>query len=254
MKKFITTISIILSSFILTTSAFGDDHAEPQYGALEGYFCNYNKGKGLSDVLKVAGEWDEWADSNVSVNYSAWVMTPQVNNPQDFPYDYFWLGVADNHEALGTVNDEWMAKGAKIQKKWEAIEVCDSHNLMTGLMARPFQSTTGHAFVQISGCELNDGKTLQDLMVADKQWAKWMDEVGMPGGLLRWLPFAGDSRDSTTDLYSVYLTESMASRGKAHDMMIKGGAAVLQSTYDDVMSCDTPRIYHSTSVGGKNVS
>ncbi len=161
-------------------------------------------------------------------------------------------GLGDGYK--GQVNDEWMAKGAKIQKKWAAIEVCDSHNLMTGLMARPFQSTTGHAFVQISGCELNDGKTLQDLMVADKQWAKWMDEVGMPGGLLRWLPFAGDSRDSTTDLYSVYLSESMASRGKAHDMMIKGGAAVLQSTYDDVMSCDTPRIYHSTSVGGKKVS
>ena len=39
-----------------------------------------------------------------------------------------------------------------------------------------------------------------------------------------------------------------ADRGKAHDMMMKGGGLVLQGTYGDVMTCDTPRIYQSMPV------
>jgi hypothetical protein len=46
----------------------------------------------------------------------------------------------------------------------------------------------------------------------------------------------------------------MADRGKAHDMMMKGGGAKLQSMYGDLMTCDMPRIYHSTPVGGASGS
>ena len=55
-------------------------------------------------------------------------------------------------------------------------------------------------------------------------------------------------------LYSIFITESMADRGKAHDMMMKGGGAKLRSMYGDLMTCDMPRIYHSTPVGGASGS
>jgi len=249
MKTLITVSSLIAALFIAPFTQ-ADDHGEPQYAALEGIFCNYNKGKGLGDLKKVAADWDVWADENISSKYTAWVMTPTINNSEDFPNDYFWLGVADSHESMGTIHDEWMAKGAKLQKRFDSVASCGNQNLMTGLMARPFQSTTGHAFVQITGCHLSDGKTMGDVMATDKEWVKWMDEVGMPGGLLRWLPAVGGARDDTTDLYSIFITESMADRGKAHDMMMKGGGAKLQSMYGDLMTCDMPRIYHSTPVGG----
>tara|TARA_B110000008_G_scaffold39989_1_gene36905 strand:- start:2172 stop:2330 length:159 start_codon:yes stop_codon:yes gene_type:complete len=35
-------------------------------------------------------------------------MQPVINTGSDFPYDYFWLGVAKNHEALGQSSDEWI--------------------------------------------------------------------------------------------------------------------------------------------------
>jgi hypothetical protein len=250
MKKVI----YIVLALIFTPFTYADHHGEPQYAALEGIFCDYNKGKDLSDLLKVASGWNAWADDNISSNYSAWIMTPTIHNNEDFPNDYFWLGVADNHEGMGSVHDEWMAKGAKQQAKFDSVASCGSQNMMTGLMARPFKSSTGHAFVQISGCDLAEGKTMGDVMAADKEWVKWMDEVGMPGGLLRWLPAIGGARDDTTDLYSIFITESMTDRGKAHDMMMKGGGAMLQSTYGDMMTCDMPRIYHSTPVGGKSTS
>ncbi len=253
MKILVLSVSLI-STLLFSSLTQADGHAGPQYAALEGVFCNYNKGKDQSDLLKVASAWDAWADDNISSNYSAWVMTPTVNNKQDFPNDYFWLGVADNHEGLGAVHDEWAAKGAQQQKKFDAVASCDSHNMMTGMMARPFQSSTGYAFVQIQGCHLAEGKTISDVMAADKQWVEWMDSVDMPGGLLRWLPALGGARDDTTDLYSIYITETMADRGKAHDMMMHGGSSKLQAMYGNLMSCDMPRIYHSTPVGGKKVS
>ena len=250
MKK--TTIAATFVATILSVSAVqADHHGEPQYAALEGVFCNYKDGKGLKNVLGVAGEMKEWASENMSVDYSAWVMTPFISNSNDFPYDYFWLGMAKDHQSLGTANDEFINKGESMQKKWDRIESCDGRNLMTGMVAHPYMPSSeesGPAFVQIQGCELSDGKTMADVMVADKKWSSYMQSSAMPGGVLRWLPFAGDARDSTTDLYSVYVAETMADRGKAHDMMMKGGGSVLQSTYGDVMTCDTPRIYQSMPV------
>lgn len=250
MKK--TTIAATFVATILSVTAVqADDHGEPQYAALEGVFCNYKDRKGLKDVLSVASEMNEWATENMSIDYSAWVMTPLVNNATDFPYDYFWLGMAKDHQSLGTGLDEFITKGGEMQKKWDRIESCDGRNLMTGMVAHPYIPSSGEsgpAFVQIQGCELNDGKTMADVMVADKKWSTYMQASEMPGGVLRWLPFAGDARDSTTDLYSVYVTETLADRGKAHDMMMKGGGSVLQGTYGDVMTCDTPRIYQSMPV------
>ena len=92
------------------------------------------------------------------------------------------------------------------------------------------------------------------LMVADKQWVSWMTDNDMPGALMRWFGGVGEAKDSTTDFYSVYLAESLAQRGKAHDMMMAGGGAALSSIYDDVMTCDVPRVYHGTPVGGKSAS
>ena len=49
----------------------------------------------------------------------------------------------------------------------------------------------------------------------------------------RWFPGVGDARDSTTDFYDVYVAESLADRGKAHDMMYEGGFAVAAGLYGE---------------------
>mgnify|MGYP000844128511 FL=1 len=147
--------------------------------------------------------------------------------------------------------DEYAEKGDAMSKKWDAVETCEDRRLMTGISAKPFKSTTGHAYMQVSGCEFKDGKTFNDLIAADAAWVKWMDESGMPGGMMRFVPSVGGPVASTIDVYAIYATESLADRGRAHDMMIGGGSAVLSATYDEVMSCDTPRIYHSMPASGK---
>ena len=247
-------IKIVLAILVFTSSSvtLADHHAAPETAALEAFFCSFEKGKDMGDLLKVTAEWDKWIDSSDSKAYAAYVMQPVINTGADFPYDYFWLGVAKNHEALGQSADEWMKKGGKIAAKFDAVAPCDTHILMTSQVIKPGNNDGKGGFAQISSCELKDGANMMSLMAADKQWVSWMTDNEMPGGLVRWYGGVGEAKDSTTDFYSVYLAESLAQRGKAHDMMMAGGGAALNSIYEDVMTCDVPRVYHGTPVGGKS--
>ena len=250
MKNGIKAVSLLAVLFAIST-AQADHHNESGYAALDVQFCNFKPKKSVKDVLKVAAEFQSWAGENLSRKYTGYLWTPVISNSQDFGYDYIWFGVSDTHESLGTVFDEYTVKGDAMSKKWEAVETCEDRRLMTGISAKPFKSTTGHAYMQVSGCEFKDGKTFNDLIAADTAWVKWMDESGMPGGMMRFIPSVGGPVASTIDVYAIYATESLADRGRAHDMMIGGGSAVLSATYGEVMSCDAPRIYHSTPASGK---
>ncbi|MDG1126295.1 MAG: hypothetical protein P8N18_01585 [Hellea sp.] len=251
MKK-ITLISSLLVSVGLSTIASAGHHEGPTIGALEGYFCNIKDDKNMSDVMAVANEWSDWVGPNTTAQYNAWVLQPHTSNKQDFPYDYFWLGNSPSHEVMGTAQDEWMSKGTDLSKKWDEIETCGSHQLMSGIIARPFKAESKKAIVQINGCKFNDDKGLGDLMMADAEWNKKMDEADMPGGIFRWFPEAGGARDEDKDVYNIYITNTLAERGKAHDMVLHDGGASINATYGEVMTCDMPRIYTSTYVGGKN--
>ena len=69
--KTLIAVSSIIAALIIAPFTQADDHGEPQYAALEGIFCDYNKGKGLGDLKKVAADWDVWADENISSKYTA---------------------------------------------------------------------------------------------------------------------------------------------------------------------------------------
>ncbi len=91
MKRFIATLAIFLSSFVFTTAIFADGHAGPRTSALETYFCSYNERKGPADLLKVASEWNDWAQDNTSQNYAGYLLSPVVTNGSDFTFNSLWL-------------------------------------------------------------------------------------------------------------------------------------------------------------------
>jgi hypothetical protein len=53
---------IVLALIVLTSSslALADHHAAPRTIALEAFFCSFEKGKDMDDLLKVTAEWDKW--------------------------------------------------------------------------------------------------------------------------------------------------------------------------------------------------
>ena len=250
MRTLLTTITTAVLGMILTTAALADDHSGPRTSALEAYFCNFVDGKDMGDLEKVAAGWDEWADSNFTETYTAYILSPALINGADFPFDSLWLGVAENHEAMGKIGDDWSTKGGQWQKKFDAVSTCSSHALMSSVEARPYDKLEQPGYVQISACQFKQDASFAELTAADKEWSAWMDENAMPGGIYRWIPGIGAARADKTDYYSVYTVETLAGRGKAHDMMMAGGFQVWNSLYSAISDCDNPRVWAAQPAGG----
>ena len=257
----IKAIPLLVVSFLslcfVTSLSVADDHggeqqAGPRISAIESYYCSYAKNKDMDDLLKTAAIWDDWADDNFPAAYTAYVLSPVVTTEADFPFDLVWLGVAKNQQTLGKINDAWLAKGADMAKKFDAVTPCNSHGYLTSIEARPYPNLGQMGYLQIQACQYNEGKTLADVMAADMKWTAWMDENGMPGGIYRWIPSIGSPRADKTNFFNVYITDSLAQRGQAHDMMLNGGFAVRDTMYNDIAVCDNPRVWHAQPVGGKS--
>ena len=116
MKRVFATAGALL---LAAQGAFADHHL-PQVQALETYACNFAKGKDLDDFLAVAKKWDRFADDGFSEPYEGFVLTPFYFNA-DTDADVYWVGVSPNFAAQGTTADEWMAKGAALQKAFDQV-------------------------------------------------------------------------------------------------------------------------------------
>ena len=77
MKKILITFAFLFAS----VTSFADDHV-PNIVAMEMFACNYNKGKDLTDSLKVVEEWNEYIDSTDD-SYIAWILEPYYTNPDE---------------------------------------------------------------------------------------------------------------------------------------------------------------------------
>ena len=83
----------------LSFSVAADNHDEtPTYLPLEGFACNYNSGKDMSDLSKVTDKWNDYADET-GVQYNAWIFTPYFYSEEQTA-DTYWIGVAPTWEEL----------------------------------------------------------------------------------------------------------------------------------------------------------
>ena len=73
---------VLLLMLASSTQLFSDDHVI-SYG-MEGYQCNFAKGKDLDDVISFAQKsLNPYADQNWPVPYSSFIMTPFLRSNQN---------------------------------------------------------------------------------------------------------------------------------------------------------------------------
>ena len=248
MKSSIKSAILVLSSMFIASQALADDHA-PARGAVEYFGCSFNEGQSMDDLREVSSKWQKWSKGKFSDDYSAFALRPVLSSGDDFQGDYIWMGVTKNQQAMGRIKDEWFVKGGKMGEKFAEVSTCAGNGLIDSFVIKPYEKLGEAGYLQINACELNDGATYEDIAVADAKWVAWGSENNMPGGLYRWFPGVGDARDSTTDFYDVYVTESLADRGQAHDMMLDGGLAAAATIYGEMYTCDNPSVWFAEPVG-----
>ena len=237
----------LFASFI-STSILADHH-ERRTDAIELFQCSYSEGSDISDVKKVAAEWDEWTDGKFTHAYDAYLMQPIKYAGADFPFDYIWLGVTDTQEAMGRGTDEWIATGSRIQKKFDSVAPCSGSSQAVSTEIKPYANIGETGFLQISSCELHEGVRYEDLESSDLSWVDWLTKNDIAAGLYRWKPSVGYGRNRTADFYNVYVVESLADRGATADKMLSGGSEIARSLYGRLYSCDSPRVWMSEPVG-----
>ena len=252
MSKFLTSVCVTLMLTIVSVFAVADGHT-PRMDALELISFNLKKGKDMDDVFKHAAEMDKWIASNIDTGYMAWVMVPDTVSMRDYPMDFFWLGVAKDNATMGKNRDVWWQKGAKMQKKFDALASFEGRRTMTSMSVKPLSDKPGNGVMTVWSCAYKDGQGFAEVAAGDKAMLDYMDKVGMPGGLVRWFPGAGGPKSDTADFRNVFVSASDEERGQASDLMLAGGQQALQQAYGNTVECDQPRVWRAFHVVGKSL-
>ena len=247
MRKIISLIFLTLLPFY----TFATDHSSGGMAALDFYSCSFNKGKNMADLRKLDAEYVEWAKENYQP-FMSYILTPYVADSSDWDFDLLWLDIFKNHEGLGLSTQAWTENASELEKKFNRVWNCDSRATATSIAFQPFEALGKEAFLTIHSCMLNNGRTYDDLMAANAAWVDHRKDVGIEDAMYLWSPDAGWAREDKTDFLTVYVAEDMAMRGRTMDKLWAGSGSVYNRIYDDVKSCDKPRVWLASPVGGQN--
>ncbi len=244
MKKILITFAFLFAS----VTSFADDHV-PNIVAMEMFACNYNKGKDLTDSLKVVEEWNEYIDST-DASYIAWILEPYYTNP-DEQYESYWIGFAPTFEAMGKAQETMFTdEGLKLNEKFNRVSTCDAHSLWGVQAVKQPEDSFEDGFLAASRCKLLEDATPQKILSADKKWSDYMDSKGMKGGIFRWYAGPGVSMafSEEYDLVTINTVDSLSTFGSGADINVNGGGNMMAaSLYGELMQCEDMRVYTATA-------
>ena len=239
MKKLYLLFSLFL---FLSGNLYSDDHTS-SYG-MEGYQCNFEKGKDMDDLIKFTSkELNPYADSNWKAPYSGFILTPYLRAGDEATFDFGWVGFTNSHKEMGIVQDSWFSDSAsKTSAKWDALSDCGSQGYYMAVEAR--EPTVqfvegGSTFWEIRSCSFLDGKSVEDLAASDRAWNVYNDKRGFTGGVWRWWPGPGTSNSSESDFLLNISYNSWEEYGESLDDEFWNRS----SRPESILSCDKPRVY-----------
>jgi len=247
MTKLLQATFIVFLSF----SIFADDHvmSSPTFVPLEIQQCNFENNKDMDDFLKHIPAWNELLDEYSQFPYSGWVLVPHYRTASNFDFDFGWLGVSDSWKNFGAIYDAWFESGSDLSKKFDRVRSCKTQTIFGSQAIRPSQTRSDSGVLLVSNCTLKEGTSPQELAAADKKWNDYLDSTGNKGGIYRWFPGPGAPMDVDYTFKNVLTASSMTEWGEASDIFVNGGGIPTQiSIYGDMLDCDSPRMYQSSTM------
>ena len=152
---------------------------------------------------------------------------------------------------MGTIADEWLATGSKIQAKWDKVVDCPSYGfygVFEGRAASSDPEEGSQSYWAISSCSFKEGKQGSDLAASDKAWNAFMDKNGHTGGVWRWWPGVGSPNSFEGDFLMNITYSSMAELGRITDARYQ--ASNDGELPESILNCDNPRVYIAESIRG----
>ena len=222
--------------------------APPSFLPLEIYTCNYQKGKDMDDLAKVATKWNAWMDKSEGPAYSAYTLVPLYHS-EEISFDVAWLGAWPDGETMGAGIEHWLSKGKGMQAEFSRVIKCGTTSNFATLTITPPKESGNIDLAEFSNCKVKEGRTVKEAVGAIRKWVKYRAESG--ADIARWLffPAYGESSDADYDFKKVIGYPSYESFGRAYDQFSTGGGyRKYREIFERVMSCDNPRLYDVTTV------
>lgn len=167
-----------------------------------------------------------------------------------------WLGAWQNGRDMGRGMQQWATDNDGLAAEFDRVITCGEHSNSASLNIRPpVDNWPGAGGVAVfANCTVAEGKTMEDALAAHQAWAKHLDATGSKAGM--WVFFPSFGQNNPAWDYKVVTShpdynsfgadwENYANaQGWMKAMEIAGG----------IVSCDSPRVYHSTTVRNDGIN
>jgi len=247
-KLVVTILSVgILTLFVAIDVQAQDEDRMAKFVPTEIWACNYNEGKGSSDLDAVAGKWNAYMDENDADGYVAWTLTPQYfSDKQEF--DVLWLGAWKDGNAMGQGRDSYHTTGGAIMAEFGKVLDCFGHS---GFVSRAFKLPPNYdeapskmGVITFTDCSIEEGATYDSVVAGLSAWAKVFGENGSEAALYQWWQTYGGGGESTFDFKLLSVHANHASLGADLERMANGGLwRNRMELVGDQFSCDVSRVY-----------
>jgi len=251
MKKFLT---VIVSGGLFFSAGIGiaDEHEGESDEAnvaspLEMFSCKYNEGKGPADLDAATKKFNTWADKNGIDDYSAWTLVPYyASAEQDF--DVLWFGGSEKAKTLGSIQDNYLVNGTKIQEGFNEVLTCDTHAAFAVLQMKepPKRDNPSNIVISFSDCNTSEGTTFDDLYMPLQEWGKYKGEQGSTAGMWVFFPAYGGGGEDF-DFKWVTAHQNLEDMGADWDQFSESGWQKANELFPNTVQCDSNRTYLATN-------
>jgi hypothetical protein len=223
-----------------------DAQAQLEFSTSEIYTCSYVNGSDYDDFSGAVRNWNRWMDEHNLTAYTGVALQPYYFSDA-LGADLVWLGGWTSGTAEGEHVSAWISDADAVIEGFNRVVECPAHSRWAMAELNPFDSepgagTTGMA--EFRNCTLKENRTLNDAVAAFNEWFDFEAGLGVDTGHLMLVPIAGLASDDTYDFKWVIGFRSYAAYGAAADPMIqRGGAGRFDQIFENVMTCDSPRVY-----------
>jgi hypothetical protein len=249
MKSLVSAVTAVgATCLLLSNQTMADDGGEAMKMApAEIFTCNYNKGKDREDLDKVIARWNDWTDKNNAEPYTAWLLTPAFYGPE-ITFDIGWLGAWPSYAAMGSSEQTWREKGAKINNDFFEVFSCDTHGSMAVLPMQAPKEAPKTSVVRFLNCTVADGHKMDDVVAAHHKLGSYMDSKGSTTS--GWLFFPGMGAGQIDYDYKLVLANAdYPSLATDSEIFANGGGwKEAGKIFGDMADCDSPRLYHAEMV------
>lgn len=245
MKK--NLVALVASGIALTcgTAIAQDDEGSDGPASVEIYACSFNEGKGREDWDAAAGMFNEWADDEGVDDYLAYTLAPFYSGPEQ-EFDVLWLGVSPSGNAMGQLQDKWIATGGEVAADFGEAAVCGGHAgfAVMQLKEPPERDNPEQLIIAFSDCTLSDGVTVDDVLPAMNAWADAREATGSTAGHWALFPTYGGGGE-TFDFKYVAAWQNFADMGTDFDTWGEVNDEAGEGLAGK-LSCDSSRVYVSS--------